>query len=128
MPDAYTREYRDPCYACGHTDRVDPVPVVCGGCGAPLEIPPVSAWPREVKRFLLNALLARAFAPYDGDPERGWRALLQTTVERTTVDVPNKGRWIIKGGTPLGNTWPLILKRAGCPPFAAPATPENSVS
>jgi hypothetical protein len=125
--DPNVREFRDPCFACGHTDRVTSDPAACGGCGLPTTMPPVAEWPRPVKAYLVKAMLARAFAPYNGNEDRGWLSLLDTTFVRARVKVPGKGAWIVKQGTPPGLLWPLVLKLAGLAPHltTSDSTPDH---
>ncbi len=62
---------------------------VCASCGVAQTCPPVSAWPRELKRWVVDRLLQTKLAQHGGDCDHAWKHLLAMALRNTTVPQPH---------------------------------------
>lgn len=80
------------CLGCGSAlDVTTPPDVPCASCGAVRVCPPYEQWPRHLKRWLVDRLVASALAPHGGPCDFAWQHMLAMQLRGTTTALPHGG-------------------------------------
>lgn len=105
--------YLTRCLACGVLFPAShPAEAPCPSCGVARVCPPVAAWPKSVKRFLIEQLVARTLARHGGDTDFAWRHLLAMTLRFTTLPMPSGPSVAIPMAATADEVYPAVLRLA----------------